>query len=313
MLTEVFSKMNEAAFVAVDWGTTSFRLWLLSKTGDVLGERRNAEGMTTAMNTGFQNVLEAHLDALQAPADLPVIVCGMAGARQGWVEAGYIDVPCSLQSVLSGATIVPGVSRDIRILPGIAQRDLAVPDVMRGEETQLLGALSENFAEGTQLVCMPGTHSKWVNVDSLTVTGFSTFMTGELFDVISKHSILSHAIAGAEAFDGSNESFLAALHDAVANPQMASNRLFTARSGQLLHGLSSTDAKAKLSGIMLGLEIAGAQSTAPKGASVVLIASGALGALYQQAFDKLNITYSIIDADVAVRKGLFAAAKTIWQ
>lgn len=305
--------MNEAAFIAVDWGTTSFRLWLLSKSGDVLGERRSSEGMTTAMNTGFETVLNSHLDALSAPKDIPVIICGMAGARQGWVEAGYVDVPCALSNVLSGATPVPNISRDIRILPGIAQRFEATPDVMRGEETQLLGALSENFTSGAQLVCMPGTHSKWVNVESLKVTGFSTFMTGELFDVISKHSILQHAIQGAEAFDGTNASFKAALIDAVANPQMASNRLFTSRSGQLLHGLSATDAKAKLSGIMIGLEIAGAKSTAASDASVILIASGALGRLYEQAFDALDIAYSTIDADDAVRKGLYAAAKTIWQ
>lgn len=305
--------MSNAALVAVDWGTTSFRLWLLSRDGQVLGERRSSEGMTTAMNSGFESTLNAHLDALSAPVDIPVIICGMAGARQGWVEAGYVDVPCNLSAVLSAATPVPNVARDIRILPGIAQRFEATPDVMRGEETQLLGALSDHYKSGTQLVCMPGTHSKWVNVESLRVTGFATFMTGELFDVISKHSILQHAIAGAEAFDGNNASFKAALIDAVQNPQMASNRLFTARSGQLLHGLSATDAKAKLSGIMIGLEIAGAKSTSPEGAEVILIGSGALGALYQQAFAALDISYSTIDADEAVRKGLFAAAKTIWQ
>lgn len=305
--------MSEAAFVAVDWGTTSFRLWLLSKDGTVLGERRSSEGMTTAMNSGFENVLNSHLSALNAPNYIPVIICGMAGARQGWVEAGYVATPCDLSSVLSGATPVPNVARDIRILPGIAQRDEQVPDVMRGEETQLLGALSEKFTSGMQLVCMPGTHSKWVNVENLKVTGFSTFMTGELFDVISKHSILQHAIEGAQSFDGTNASFQAALIDAVENPQMASNRLFTARSGQLLHGLSATDAKAKLSGIMIGLEIAGAKSTAGDDASVILIGSGALGALYQQAFDTLNIRYTTIDADEAVRKGLYSGAKAIWQ
>ena len=167
--------MSEAAFVAVDWGTTSFRLWLLSKDGTVLGERRSSEGMTTAMNSGFENVLNSHLSALNAPSDIPVIICGMAGARQGWVEAGYVATPCDLSSVLSGATPVPNVARDIRILPGIAQRDQQVPDVMRGEETQLLGALSESFASGTQLVCMPGTHSKWVNVENLKVTGTSCY------------------------------------------------------------------------------------------------------------------------------------------
>lgn len=182
--------MSEPAFIAVDWGTTSFRLWLLSRSGAVLAERRSAEGMTTAMRTGFAEVLQSHLDAIGAPDNLPVLVCGMAGARQGWVEAGYIDVPASLSAVLDGAVRVPGQARDVRILPGLAQRDKNAPDVMRGEETQLLGALASADA-GEKLVCMPGTHSKWVTVKGGDVTGFATFMTGELFEVISKQTILS--------------------------------------------------------------------------------------------------------------------------
>ncbi|WP_284776971.1 2-dehydro-3-deoxygalactonokinase [Agrobacterium sp. lyk4-40-TYG-31] len=305
--------MSDAAFVAVDWGTTSFRLWLISSSGEIIGERRSAEGMTTAMRTGFSEVLASHLEALAAPAGLPVIVCGMAGARQGWVEAGYVDVPADLSDVLKGAVQVPGQASDVRILPGLAQRAVETPDVMRGEETQLLGALSADYRTGQQLVCMPGTHSKWVSVSDLKVTGFSTFMTGELFDVISKHSILSHAVSEAEAFTGDLAAFRAAVMDAYANPQMATNRLFTVRSGQLLHGLSATDAKAKLSGTMIGLEIAGAHSTAPKDAKVVLIASGALGDLYKAAFDALSIEFVTIDADEAVRRGLVAAANAIWH
>lgn len=305
--------MSDAAFVAVDWGTTSFRLWLISSSGEIVGERRSAEGMTTAMRTGFSEVLASHLEALAAPADLPVIICGMAGARQGWVEAGYVDVPADLSDVLKGAVQVPGQASDVRILPGLAQRAMETPDVMRGEETQLLGALSADYRTGQQLVCMPGTHSKWVSVSDLKVTGFSTFMTGELFDVISKHSILSHAVADAEAFTGDLAAFRTAVIDAYANPQMATNRLFTVRSGQLLHGLSATDAKAKLSGTMIGLEIAGAHSTAPKDAKVVLIASGALGDLYKAAFDALSIEFTTIDADEAVRRGLIAAANAIWH
>lgn len=305
--------MSDAAFVAVDWGTTSFRLWLMSNSGEILGERRSAEGMTTAMHTGFANVLTSHLTALSAPDGLPVIICGMAGARQGWVEAGYVDVPADLSDVLKGAVRVSGEASDVRILPGLAQRAIDMPDVMRGEETQLLGALSADYSSGQQLVCMPGTHSKWVSVSDLKVTGFSTFMTGEIFDVISKHSILSHAVTDADAFTGDLPAFRAAVADSYKHPQMATNRFFTVRSGQLLNGLSATDAKAKLSGTMIGLEIAGAHSTAPRDAKVVLIASGALGELYKAAFAALSIEFITIDADEAVRRGLVAAANAIWH
>ncbi|MEH2531088.1 2-keto-3-deoxy-galactonokinase [Bradyrhizobium sp. AZCC 1614] len=147
--------MSEAAYVAVDWGTSSFRLWLVDRAGNVLGERRSHEGMMAAGKLGFATVLQSHLKAVGAADGLPVVICGMAGARQGWVEAGYVETPARLASILKQAVVVPGQDRDIRILPGIAQRDPKAPDVMRGEETQLLGALGVDAADDA-LVCMPG-------------------------------------------------------------------------------------------------------------------------------------------------------------
>ncbi|MBY5902311.1 2-dehydro-3-deoxygalactonokinase [Rhizobium leguminosarum] len=303
--------MANPAYVAVDWGTSSFRLWLMGRDGTVLAERRSGEGMTSAAKTGFSAVLTGHLTAIEAPENLPVIICGMAGARQGWVEAGYIDVPTPLASILTGAVSVPGESRDIRILPGLAQRDMATPDVMRGEETQLLGALGR-ASSGAQAVCMPGTHSKWVHVTDSKVTGFSTFMTGELFDVISKHTILSHAVAGAAEQPADAAAFEAAVSAAFARPALASNLLFTARSGQLLHGISAAAAQARLSGTLIGLEIAGALQDAANGTDITLVASGRLQALYEQAFKTLSLAFTAIDADAAVRRGLSAAAEAIW-
>lgn len=303
--------MTKPAYVAVDWGTSSFRLWLIGEDGSILGERRSGEGMTTAGQAGFAKVLQTHLDALSASADIPVIVCGMAGARQGWVEAGYIDTPTSLAAILTGAVAVPGQSRDVRILPGLAQRIRQAPDVMRGEETQLLGAIAAD-AKGEQLVCMPGTHSKWVRVLDGQVTGFATFMTGELFDVITKHSILSHAVAGSADMPADIEAFEAALKTAFDKPALATNLLFTARSGQLLHGLSAAGAQALISGTLIGAEIAGALASAGQGASIMLVASGRLQALYEDAFRTLSLSYKTIDADAAVRRGLSAAAEAIW-
>ncbi|ACE89928.1 2-dehydro-3-deoxygalactonokinase [Rhizobium phaseoli] len=302
--------MANPAYVAVDWGTSSFRLWLMARDGSVLAERRSGEGMTSAAKTGFSAVLSGHLAAVEAPDTLPVIVCGMAGARQGWVEAGYIDVPTPLASILTAAVRVPGESRDVRILPGLAQRQTATPDVMRGEETQLLGALGGTSA-GPQAVCMPGTHSKWVHVGDAEVTGFSTFMTGELFDAISKHTILSHAVAGAEEQPADAAAFEAAVSAAFARPALASNLLFTARSGQLLHGISAAAAQARLSGTLIGLEIAGALQDAAN-SGITLVASGRLQALYEQAFKTLSLAFTAIDADAAVRRGLSAAADAIW-
>ncbi|TYO63979.1 2-dehydro-3-deoxygalactonokinase [Bradyrhizobium hipponense] len=302
--------MTEPAYVAVDWGTSSFRLWLIDRAGDVLAERRSGEGMLAAAKAGFAAVLQSHLAAVEAPDHLPVLVCGMAGARTGWVEAGYVDTPAPLSAILQQAARVPGEVRDIRILPGIAQRDPNTPDVMRGEETQLLGALGLD-APGEALVCMPGTHSKWVRVNNGTVEQFSTFMTGELFSVVSRETILSLAVAGAdEAEDVA--SFKAAVIAAFEAPAYAANLLFRARSRQLLFGGTPAAARETVSGTLIGIELAaGLSRTVPK-AGITLVASGRLAMLYRLAFDALSVSAAPLEADEAVRRGLSMAAAAIW-
>ena len=301
--------MNEPAYVAVDWGTSSFRLWLMDRDDHVLAERRSGEGMTTATSMGFGTVLSSHLQTVQASAALPVVICGMAGARQGWVEAGYVDVPARLSTVLSNAVRVPAEERDIRILPGIAQRSDTMPDVMRGEETQLLGSAG---IASQRLVCMPGTHSKWVGVNGDIVTSFSSFMTGEVFDALSKHTILKHAMAEADSFDGSHPAFIDAVRHARENPAMFTNLIFTCRSGQLLHGLDATSAAARLSGLLIGTEFAGGLSIAGTDATVQLVASGKLLTLYEAAFAALDLDFETVDADLAVRNGLASAARSLF-
>src|SRR5215212_6605254 len=175
---------RSGAFVVVDWGTSSFRSWLMSD-GETLAESRGGEGMlhcAAAGAGGFAAVLRDHLARLGAAAEAPVLICGMAGARQGWVEAPYLKTPTPLDALHEGAIRVeaPG---DIRILPGIAQARAEQPDVMRGEETQLLGVTEPDFSG---LVCIPGTHSKWVRIEDGQVVEFSTHMTGELFSVIAE-------------------------------------------------------------------------------------------------------------------------------
>ena len=302
----------EPAYLAVDWGTSSFRLWLIGKDGGVIAERRSGEGMTVAARTGFEAVLEAHRGAVGAPESLPVLICGMAGAKQGWVEAGYLDTPAALSAIPAAAVRIPGTKADIRILPGLAQRDASSPDVMRGEETQLLGAAG-TLGTGNHLVCMPGTHSKWVRLSGGTVQGFSTFMTGELFEAIARNTILSHSVGEAGAIAGDNAAFRAAVTRMVAAPALATSQLFSVRAGSLIAGLSAEDAKARLSGTLIGLEIAGALSLVAAGTPVALVVSGGLGALYKEALSAAGISPRIIDADTAVRNGLAAGARALWS
>lgn len=303
--------MSQAGYVAVDWGTSSFRLWLVDRAGGIVGERRSQEGMVAAAKSGFASVLRSHLDALGAANEWPVVICGMAGARQGWVEAGYVDTPAHLASIMERAVPVPGQSRDIRILPGIAQRDAKAPDVMRGEETQLLGALGGNAA-GEAVICLPGTHSKWVTVRDGTVEGFATFMTGELFGVISRETILSHAVTGADEAE-EMEAFGSAVAAAFETPALAANLLFQVRSRQLLYGGTPSSARETISGTLIGIELAAALAGKMPSNGVTLVASGRLRSLYEAAFKALSVVVRSIDAEDAVRRGLATAAEAIWK
>ncbi|WP_157015738.1 2-dehydro-3-deoxygalactonokinase [Mesorhizobium xinjiangense] len=297
---------------AVDWGTTRLRIWLLDADGNVLGERRSDEGLMT-VGPGpdrFGPVLEAHLGALGAPAGLAAVVCGMAGARQGWVEAPYVSTPASVGAIADGAVAVPGARRPVYILPGVAQRSPDAPDVMRGEETQIAG-IARDLAGRERLVCLPGTHSKWVHTKDAAIAGYRTFLTGELFSLLADHSILRDTLGDARRVAPDSPAFRDALLQTLRDPAALSARLFSIRAGGLLNGLSAGDAAATLSGLLIGTEIASATAALDAGdaGSVILLASGPLGALYAKALTLGGITVEIADADGAARAGLLAAAR----
>jgi 2-dehydro-3-deoxygalactonokinase len=293
---------------AVDWGTTRMRIWLLDSAGATLAGHRSDDGLTTAQASGFATILERGLVALDAPAGIPVIICGMAGSRQGWREAPYVDAPCAIAEILKGAVAVPDQRRDIRIVPGLAQRRADAMDVIRGEETQLAGAGLD--AAQRAVVCMPGTHSKWVLMEQGAVSGFGTWPTGELHAVLSKHSILRHSLGDGDAPVAADGSvFLDACATALAAGGDILSRLFSIRAGSLLAGIGAEEAAASLSGLLIGGEIASAVKRYPPQGRVVLIASGALAPLYDAALRCAGLDVSLIDADDAVRRGLFEAAQ----
>lgn len=303
------SASNAPAVAAIDWGTTRLRAWLLDDAGTVLAERRGDDGLITAREKGFSTVLEGHLAAMGASASLPVIICGMAGSRQGWLEAPYVTLPAPIGAILAGAACIPGQRRDIRIVPGLAQRDTGAPDVMRGEETQLAGAGLP--AKGRHLICMPGTHSKWVVVEDGAITGFGTWPTGELFSVLAEHSILRHSLGEQPSPVTSDNAFFRRwCATALDEGGDVTSRLFAIRAAGLLQDLKADDAAACLSGLLIGGEIASASRRYGKSATpVVLIASGALGALYAEALGLAGLEIRTVDADEAVRAGLVEAAR----
>ncbi|HTV69568.1 MAG TPA: 2-dehydro-3-deoxygalactonokinase [Rhizobiaceae bacterium] len=299
--------MAEAVFAAADWGTTRLRVWLLDAQGNLLAERRADDGLLSVEKGGFEAMLEKHLDALEAPKDVPAILCGMVGSRQGWIEAPYVAVPASLDDVMAGAVRVSGARRDVRIVPGAALKRGDRPDVMRGEETQLAGIAL--LGTKTATVCMPGTHSKWVALKDSGIADFSTWMTGELFSTLSAHTILKHS-TGAEAhtIDAASDSFRTWLMMGLDNPQDLTTRLFKIRATGLVSSMNQPDAAAALSGLLIGTEIGSARKLFG-GDVITLVGGGTLGKLYEAALGLAGLKVSVVDADNVVLAGLVAAAR----
>lgn len=291
---------------AVDWGTSSFRIWLLDSAGHILAEDRSDEGMMKAREIGFPTVLDRHLTRLSADPELPVMICGMAGAKQGWQEAPYVETPASLDDLV-GRSVRVSADYPIHILPGVCQRSFDAPDVMRGEETQLLGAFSKGGASG--IVCLPGTHTKWVLMEKGIIRRFTTFMTGEIYAAIAGHTILKLALAEGEDVDPEGVAFTNAVLRAVEKPALATSRIFAIRSAPLLNIAGTEDAAAKLSGELIGLEIAGALEQFGELSKVELIGSGKLATLYRAALEAAGLSVHLTDADQAVRAGLLTAGR----
>jgi 2-dehydro-3-deoxygalactonokinase len=303
--------MGSLSHVVVDWGTSSFRLWALDPSGRVLAERRSAQGLAASAAEGFEAVLESHLGALGVPKRVPVMMCGMAGSRTGWVEAPYLNAPVRLDHLAGQAIAAPTAGRVVRILPGIAQRDIAHPDVMRGEETQLL-ALCREGRFG--LACLPGTHAKWVMLEDDAVQHFATFMTGELFQLLQTASVLAPALAGASPVDAAAPAFAFAVADALDAPETMSNRLFEVRADWLLADVDAADALARLSGLLIGLELAGARRRIGELDGATLVASGPTAALYRRAFSVAGVSdVAVRDAEACVRAGLHIAAGLVFD
>ncbi|MEC7615227.1 MAG: 2-dehydro-3-deoxygalactonokinase [Pseudomonadota bacterium] len=297
---------DEADIVLVDWGTSSLRVWTLDRWGAIVGQRRSDRGMGRLSPADFGSELQANLTALDVDGDVPVLICGMAGAAQGWQEAQYIDIPSDLAALAGAAVRVTGQPRDIRILPGMAQRDIACPDVMRGEETILYGLVCQGIETG--LVCLPGTHAKWARVRDSRLTDFRTFMTGELYELLAARSILRHTVADGE---WSDSDFVDAVTEAFTAPAKALTGLFALRAGPLLFGQDSQTGAARLSGLLIGAELA-ISLEAHGSEPLILAAPDGAADRYLAACALLDVACRRVDAEAAVRDGLYALASKIW-
>lgn len=285
-------------WIAVDWGTSHLRLWLMAGSS-VLERRTSDTGMGTLAREGFEPALKALLPDIGYRT--PVIVCGMAGSRQGWAEAPYATVPCpppSAAQAVRVATSDPAL--DVRILPGVKQDSPA--DVMRGEETQVAGFLALNKGwDG--VICLPGTHSKWVHVSAGEIVSFRTFLTGEMFALLSERSVLRHSVA-VDGWDA--EAFDAAISHAMGRPAGIAADLFALRAEALLHGLDPVAARARLSGLLIGMELAAARAYW-LGQQVAVLGAQGVASAYRAALQAQAVPVTLADADRMTLEGLKAA------
>ena len=299
--TVVSSSGRIADWIAVDWGTSNLRVWHM-RDAQPLAEASSDKGMGGLSPEQFEPALLDLIDAWLPDGERTlVLACGMVGARQGWAETAYAEVPAPPVSA-ANCTRVPAIDPrlDMRIIPGLCQMD--PPDVMRGEETQISGFLAGRPShEGT--LCLPGTHTKWVRVADGHVQSFRTMMTGELFGLLSTHSVLRHSVA--EGVD--NEAFAGAARRAQADPSALAGALFGIRAASLLSDLDGAQGGSRLSGLLIGAEIAAARPSGP----ITIIGTGTLAGLYHDALALAGHEVEIADARGVTLAGLCAAYREI--
>jgi 2-dehydro-3-deoxygalactonokinase len=293
--------VSATALVGIDWGTSAARAYRFDAGGQVV-ERRD-------LPIGIRHVRDGRFDAALAKliagwdVRVPRIASGMIGSRQGWVEAPYVECPASLTAL--GDRLVRVPHDELAIVPGVVTHDAAgIADVMRGEETQLLGAVGRNERV---LAVLPGTHSKWARVEHGRVVDFTTFMTGELFGVLIDHSMLGR-LAGHEPGRFVRDAFSHGVARGLADGELLHD-LFGARTLGLTGALRSEEVADWLSGLLIGREVGAARAWAQRSgvdaSHVRVIGADALADRYDLA---------LADAGIVAARGVAdAAAHGLWR
>ncbi len=291
--------------IGIDWGTSSLRAYRMDAAGRVLDRLDIAGGILTVPPGGFPDALRAAIGPWLAAGEDKVLLCGMVGSRQGWVEAPYLRCPAGPEEIAAATTPIPFEGATLRLVPGLTTQDSeGIPDVMRGEETKLV-ALADRLGAAPALACLPGTHSKWARLEGGRIAHFTTHMTGEAFAALSQHTILART--SAEAPDSQ-----AAFARGVARASQAGgllHHLFGARTLHLMDRLAPEETRSFLSGLLIGHEIRAA--VAETGArQVELVGAAALAALYDAALRQAGVAVRLHDPDL-VAAGLARIARSL--
>lgn len=296
---------SNAALIGIDWGTSSLRGYLIDSRGTVLDTLYAPDGIMQIPGKEFEVALLRLLEPWHKFHELPVIASGMITSRNGWMETPYLTVP-SNASHLAGSLETQRTSSgmDVHFVTGLTIEHDGAPDVMRGEETQIVGVVEMGLTEG--VVVMPGTHSKWVTLKNGYIEDFATFMSGEIFAALSDHTILG-------ALMKESEFQLSGFHQGVAAGYKAGTQilhtLFHVRTLPLFDLIAEDEVSDYLSGVLIGAEIRGATDRGVGTNQVTVVGQDSLVERYIRAFEYLQIKVTVAEDDIVAR-GHFSIAKS---
>jgi len=293
--------------IGVDWGTTSFRAFRVGKDGTIRDRRAGPRGILNVIDGRFADTLREEIGPWLAAGEDHVLLSGMIGSRQGWKEAPYLACPAGIAELAAGVVDVEFDWGQVKLVPGLATDDgNGVAEVMRGEETQVIGVLAAMGGSG--VACLPGTHSKWATVEDSRITGFTTHMTGEAYAALRGHTILGRMMregpAGGAPFDAGVSR--------AAEPGGLLHHIFGARSQVLMGRLPETEAGAYLSGILVGHEVRAALA-GRQGVVVHIIGSPELSGLYARAIAAFGGFPERHDGEAAARGLAQIAEQAAWR
>jgi 2-dehydro-3-deoxygalactonokinase len=292
--------------IAVDWGTTNRRAWALGRHGEILDERGDGEGLLAVKSGAFAESFARFAGPwLASGRTLPVLMCGMVGSKLGWAEVPYIAAPADLASLASHLHGVPFEGARVAIVPGVSCLHDGVPDVMRGEECQVLAVLDERKLREA-FVLLPGTHSKWVEVSEGRLASFRTYMTGELYNALSSSGTLAQLM---EKSDGDKDAFTEGVELARREDSGAlSHLLFGVRTRGLFNTLPRTSLASYLSGLLIGVEMKDALAWT-KAPSVIAVGSPRLLDSYRIAAQIFGLAFEAHDNSALLPPALHMIAR----
>ena len=298
---------DDTVGIACDWGTSNLRVYRLGPNAKIIEKRDFSAGITAIKNRKFEDTfMKATQDWLHEYADIPITISGMAGSRQGWIEAPYLPCPTNVLTIANNLTPIRLRSgRIVWLTPGLSYTNSdGLPDVMRGEEVQILGALSTINSEKIT-ICLPGSHSKWATVVGEDVTEFNTYITGELFEAIKSHTIVG-AMIDPNSWD--EKAFIEGIKFSASTNNIL-NQLFAVRAKGLFNQLTTATAGAFLSGLLIGHELEAALAGA-RFRKVYLIGHGQLTNLYHTTLLEKGFDPKILTPDI-IANGHFKLMKKI--